>query len=140
MYCFTVLLIRKLRTVIQRRNTSYNTTLVLQWKIMQHNTGSTVQQWLRTKFQRYTGKSAKMVHLDFIGEGGGRNSHHSGSIKLRLQVGASDEDTGDQNSKPFTTSLPLSSAYYHYFHSLQPYSSCQCTASKPQCHQHSTQK
>ena len=81
-----------------------------------------------------------MVHLGFIGEGGGRNSHHSGPIKLRLQVGASDEDTCDQNSKPFTTSLALSSAYYYYFHSLQPYSSCQCTASKPQCHQHSTQK
>ena len=61
-----------------------------------------------------------MVHQAFIGEGGGRNSHHSGSIKLRLQVGASDEDTGNQNSKPFTTSLPLSSAFYHYFHSLQP--------------------
>ena len=43
---------------------------------MQHNTG-TVQYWLQTQFQIHTGKCAKIVHLDFFGEDGGRNSHHS---------------------------------------------------------------
>ena len=34
---------RKLKTKFHRRNTSYNTTLMLQCKIMQHNNGGTVQ-------------------------------------------------------------------------------------------------
>ena len=47
----------------------------------------------KTKFQIYTGKITKMVHPDFFGEDGGRNSHRSDSENWWLQVVASDEDT-----------------------------------------------
>ena len=47
----------------------------------------------KTQFQIYTGKITKMVHPDFFGEDGGRNSHHSDSENWWLQVIASDEDT-----------------------------------------------
>ena len=44
-YYFNVLPTHKLKTIFHRRNTNYSTTMVLQWKIMQHNSGGTVQYW-----------------------------------------------------------------------------------------------
>ena len=64
-----------------------------------------------------------MVHPDFFGEDGGRSSHHSDLENQWLQVVDYDEDTGDQNGKPFTLLYPLPytySAYYYYFCSLLP--------------------
>ena len=54
------------KTIFQRRNLSYNTTLVLQMQdnAAQH-TGGTVP------------KIAKMIHPEFFGEHVGRNPHHS---------------------------------------------------------------
>ena len=43
-----------------------------------------------------------MVHPDFFGEDGGRNSHHSDLENQLLQVVEYDEDSGDKNGKPST--------------------------------------
>ena len=54
-----------------------------------------------------TGKFANMVHPDFFGEDGGRNSHHSDLENQLLQVVEYDEDSGDKNGKPSTLPYPF---------------------------------
>ena len=48
---FNVLRTCKLKAIFHRCNTSYNTALVLQYKITQHQRGDTVQYWQRKQFQ-----------------------------------------------------------------------------------------
>ena len=48
-----------------------------------------------------------MVRSDFFGEDGGRSSHLSGLENQWLQVVYYDEDTGDQNGKPFILPYPF---------------------------------
>ena len=62
-----------------------------------------------------------MVLPDFFGEGDCRNPHHYDSENWWLQVVASHEDTCNQNDRPSTLSFPLSSVYYHYFHTPKRY-------------------
>ena len=64
------------KTIFHRRNTSYNTTLVLWCKIMQHNSGGTVQYWQQTQFQILVNLPKWYIQI-FFGEEGGRSSHHS---------------------------------------------------------------
>ena len=54
-----------------------------------------------------TGKFANMVHPDFFGEDGDRNSHHSDLENQLLQVVEYDEDSGDKNGKPSTLPYPF---------------------------------
>ena len=70
------------------------------------------QQWqyseiLATNTISNTDKFARMVHPDFFGENGGRSSHHSDLECQWLQLVDYDEDTGDQNGKPFFLLYPL---------------------------------
>ena len=48
-----------------------------------------------------------MVHPDIFGEDGGRNSDQSDLENQWFQAVDYDEDTGDQNDKPFTLSYPF---------------------------------
>ena len=62
------------KTIFHQCNTSYNTGIAVQH--------SAAQQWwyttvLAANVIPNTGKFAKMVHLDFFGEDGGRSSAHS---------------------------------------------------------------
>ena len=103
---------------------------------------NTAQHWWHRTFLAAntisnTGKIAKMVHLDFFGENGGRNPHHSDSENRLLQVVASDEGSCDQNGKQPTPPFPLSSTYYHYFHSLLT-AFANVVPSNTLFHQHST--
>ena len=63
---------RQAKTISHRRNTSYNTTMVLWCKI----SSTTVLAHYSTA-SKHTGKFAKMVHPDFFGKDGGRNFHQS---------------------------------------------------------------
>ena len=64
-----------------------------------------------------TGKFAKMVHLDIFGGDGGRSPYYW--LKKLMIVGSSlGWRYWHQNGKSSTLPFPLSSAYYHYFHSL----------------------
>ena len=49
-----------------------------------------------------------MVHPDFFGEDGRWKPHHPDSENEWLRVLASDEDTCNQNGKPFTLPFPYS--------------------------------
>ena len=76
---------------------------------MQDNAG---QQWLYSTILAAntisnTGKFAKMVHPDPIGEDGARSTHHSDLENWWLQVVDSDADTGVQNGKPSTLPYPF---------------------------------
>ena len=62
------------KTIFYRHNTRYNTGVVVQ--------DNTAQQWwcstiLTVNTISNTGKFAKMVHPDFLGEDSGRSPHHS---------------------------------------------------------------
>ena len=67
---------------------------------MQHNSGSAVQYWQSIQFQILVNLPKWYVHF-FDGDGG-RSSHHSDLEKQRLQVVGYDEDSSNQNGKPFT--------------------------------------
>ena len=62
------------KTIFHRRNTSYNTGVVVQDNAAQQWSYSTI---LAANTISNTGKFAKMVHPDFFGKDGGRRSHHS---------------------------------------------------------------
>ena len=72
---FNVLLTHKLKTIFPQEKTNYNITMVLQCKILQHNSGGITILVANTI--SYTGKFAKKVHPDFFGENGGRSPHQS---------------------------------------------------------------
>ena len=62
------------RAIFHRRNTSYNTGIVVQDNVAQQCWYSTI---LAANTISNTGKFYKMVHPDFFGEDGCRSSHHS---------------------------------------------------------------
>ena len=86
-------------TIFHWQNTSYNTGVAVQDNAAQQWWYSTI---LTANTISNTGKFAKMVHPDFFGEDGGRSSHHSDLENQWLQVVDYDENTGNQNGKPFT--------------------------------------
>ena len=78
------------KTIFHQHNTSYNTGVAVQDNAAQQWWYSTI---LTANTISNTGKFAKMVHLDFFGEDGGRSSHHSHLENQWLQVVDYDEDT-----------------------------------------------
>ena len=95
---------------------------------LQYNTGVAMQDnaaqqcWYSTIMAANTfsntSKFAKMIHPYFFGEYDDENPYYFDLENQWLLVVASDKDTCDKNGEPSTLSLSLSSAYYHYFHSL----------------------
>ena len=80
---------------------------------MQKNSGGTIHYWQQTQFQILVNLPKWYIQI-FLGEDSGRSTHHS-----HLEIyWRSLEDTDDQNGKLSPPPFPLSSAYYHYFHSL----------------------
>lgn len=57
---------------------SYNTTPVLQCKIIKNNTGNTLKNWWPTQFQIVINLQKWYIQI-FFGEDGDRNPHHSNS-------------------------------------------------------------
>ena len=62
------------KSIFHRHYTSYNTGVAVQDNAAQQWWYSTI---LAANTISNTGKFAKMVHLDFFGEDGGRSSNHS---------------------------------------------------------------
>ena len=93
-YRFTVLPTRKLRTIFQRRNTSYNTTLVLQCGMIQHNTSEAVHYWWRAQIQILVNLPKWYIKTFFCGCGG-KNPHNSDPKTDDCIAVSSDGDTCD---------------------------------------------
>lgn len=87
---------------------SYNTTPVLQCKIIKNNTGNTLKNWWPTQFQIVINLQKWYIQI-FFGEDGDRNPHHSNSQNSWLQELASDDGTCNQSGKPSTPHFPISS-------------------------------
>ena len=95
---------------------------------LQYNTGvamrdKAAQQWWYSTIMAAdtfsnTSKFAKMVHPYSFGEYDDENPHYFDLENQWLLVVASDKDSCYKNGEPSTLSFSLSSAYYHYFHSL----------------------
>ena len=65
-YCFGKIPTGKLKSIFQRHNASYNTTLVLQCRIMQNNNGGTVQYWQRTQFKILVNLQKWYIHIFLV--------------------------------------------------------------------------
>ena len=93
--------------------------MVLQCKIVQRNSAGTVATILVANTILYilVNLPKWYIHIFFMKVVVGVPITLTQKINdCRQLVVAYDEDTGDQNGKPFTLFFPLSSAYYHYYH------------------------
>ena len=97
-------------------NTTQVLTLVLRCKIMQHNNGGTVQYWQQIQFQILVNLLKWYIQI-FLGEDGGRSSHHS-DLKNQTMMKILAIRMANH---PLYLNLPLIlSVYHYYFHSLLP--------------------
>ena len=110
-----VLPTRKLKAIFHQSNTSCNTALVLQCKIMQLNFGGTKQYWLGTQLQILVNLPKWYIKIFLVNMLVGILINQTQKID---DCRYSDEDTCKQNGKPSAPPFSLLPAYYHYFITL----------------------
>ena len=99
-YYFNVLQTGKLRQYFI--DATQVATLALRCKIMQHNSGGTVQYWQQTQFQILVNLRKQYIQIFLV------KMLVEVLITLTQKINEDyDEDTGDQNGKPSTLPYPI---------------------------------